>query len=65
VVLGIKLLNGRILFFEKFILCDLSSFDAILGDTFLDAYKVDIFHNGNKVKGFVLKFVLNQLYAPN
>jgi len=65
VVLGIKLLNGRILFFEKIILCDLSSFDAILADTFLDAYKVDIFHNGNKVKGFVLKFVLNQLYAPN
>jgi hypothetical protein len=65
VVLGVKLLNVRIFFFEKFILCDLGSFDAILGNTFLDAYKVDIFHNGNKVKGFVLKFVLSLLYAPN
>jgi hypothetical protein len=65
VALGVKLVNGNLIFFEKFILCDLGSFDAILGNTFLDAYKVDIFHNGNKIKGFVLKFALSLLYASN
>jgi hypothetical protein len=31
-------------------LFNLNSFDAILGNTFLDAYKINILHNGNKVK---------------
>ncbi len=31
-------------------MCDLNNFDVILGNTFLDAYEVDIFHNGGKLK---------------
>jgi hypothetical protein len=31
-------------------LCDLDNFDVILGNTFLDAYKVDILHSGRKLK---------------
>jgi hypothetical protein len=31
-------------------LFNLNSFDAILGNTFLDAYKINILYNGNKVK---------------
>jgi hypothetical protein len=37
-------------FFENFTLCDLDNFDVILGNTFLDAYKVNILHNGSKLK---------------
>jgi hypothetical protein len=37
-------------FFENFTLCDLNNFDVIIGNTFLDAYKVNIFHNGGKLK---------------
>jgi hypothetical protein len=31
-------------------LFNLNSFDVILENTFLDAYKINILHNGNKVK---------------
>jgi hypothetical protein len=31
-------------------LCDLNKFDVILGNPFLDAYKVYILHNENKLK---------------
>jgi hypothetical protein len=37
-------------FFENFILSDLNNFDAILGNTFLDAYKINIFYNRSKLK---------------
>jgi hypothetical protein len=37
-------------FFENFTLCDLDHFDVILKNTFLDAYKVNIFHNKSKVR---------------
>jgi hypothetical protein len=37
-------------FFENFTLCDLNNFDVILGNTFLDVYKVAIFRSGGKLK---------------
>ncbi len=36
--------------FENFTLCDLNYFDIILGNTFLDAYEINILSNKNKVK---------------
>ncbi len=35
---------------ENFTLCDLNNFDAFLGNTFLDAYKIDILCGKNKVR---------------
>jgi hypothetical protein len=49
-VLGVELFYRRIRLFENFTMCDLNNFDVILGNTFLDAYEVDIFHNGGKLK---------------
>jgi len=31
-------------------LCDLDKFDVILGNTFLNVYKVNILHNGSKLR---------------
>jgi hypothetical protein len=31
-------------------MCDLDKFDVIIGNTFLDAYEVDIFRNKGKLK---------------
>jgi hypothetical protein len=42
IALRVELLNGRIHLFENFIFCDLYSFDAILSNTFLDVYEIDI-----------------------
>jgi len=50
VTLGIKLFCGGVRFFENFTLCDLDNFDVIIRNTFLDACKVDILCNGNKLK---------------
>ncbi len=50
VTLSVKLFCGRVQFFENFTLCDLDKFDEIIRNTFLDAYKVDIFHSGSKLK---------------
>jgi hypothetical protein len=50
VALGAKLFCGGIQFFESFTLCDLNNFDVILRNTFLDAYKVNILHNKDKLK---------------
>lgn len=44
--------------FLKTTLCDLNNVDATLGNTFLDASKVNILHNKNKVK-FCAKIGLN------
>lgn len=41
-MLGIKLLIGGVQLFENFTLCDLDNFEAIIRNTFLDAYVVDI-----------------------
>ncbi len=50
VTLGVGLFCGGVQSFEDFTLCDLNKFDVILGNTFLDVYKVDILHIGNKLK---------------
>ncbi len=49
ITLGVKLFCEGVQFFEK-TLCDLDNFDVILGNTFLNAYKVDILHSGSKLK---------------
>jgi hypothetical protein len=43
------LLSGGIRFLKNFTLCDLNSFDVIIS-SFLDACKVNVLCNGNKVK---------------
>jgi len=50
VVLRVKLFCGGVQFFENFTLCDLNNFDVILGNTFLDAYEVDILCSKSKLK---------------
>jgi hypothetical protein len=50
VVLGVELFYIRVQFFEIFTLCDLTNFDVILRNTFLDAYEVDIFHSEDKLR---------------
>jgi hypothetical protein len=37
-------------FFENFTLCDLNNFDVIIRNTFFNAYKVNILHNGGKLR---------------
>jgi hypothetical protein len=49
-VVGIKLFYRRVQFFENFTLCHLHNFDVILGNTFLDAYEVDIFYSKGRLK---------------
>jgi hypothetical protein len=53
VMLGVELFCEGVQFFENFTLCDLTNFDVILGNTFLDAYKIykiNIFCSGRKLK---------------
>ncbi len=53
VMLGVELFCEGVQFFENFTLCDLINFDVILGNTFLDVYKIykiDIFCSGGKLK---------------
>jgi len=49
-VLGIKLFCRGVQFFENFTLCDLDNSNVIIGNTFLDAYKINILHNRGKLK---------------
>ncbi len=35
---------------ENFTLCDLDNYDVIIGNTFLDAYKINIFRNKGKLR---------------
>jgi hypothetical protein len=58
---GIKLFCSGVQLFNNFTLCDLDSFDAILRNTFLDTYEVDILCNGNNVRLHVAK----ELELPN
>ncbi len=48
ITLNVGLFCRGIQFFENFTLCDLDNFDVILGNTFLDAYKVDFLYNGGQ-----------------
>ncbi len=50
VVLGVELFCEKVWFFENFTPCDLNNFDVIVRNTFLGAYKVDIFHSEDKLK---------------
>jgi hypothetical protein len=50
VVLRVNLFCGGIYFLKNFTLCDLDNFDVIIGNTFLDAYKVDILHNEGRLR---------------
>ncbi len=50
VALDVVLYCEGVQFFENFILCDLNNFGVILRNTFWDAYKLDIFQSGSKVK---------------
>jgi hypothetical protein len=49
-VLRIKLFCRGVQFFENFTLCDLDNSNVIIGNTFLDAYKINILHNRGKLK---------------
>jgi hypothetical protein len=57
-MLGIKLLIGGVQLLEIFTLCDLDSFEAIIRNTFLDAYELDI-SSGNKKLEFMPKLALS------
>jgi hypothetical protein len=48
VTLNVGLFCRGVQFVENFTLCNLNNFDVILGDTFLDAYKIDFLYNGGK-----------------
>jgi hypothetical protein len=50
IMLGIKLLIGGVQLFEIFTLCDLDSFEAIIKNTFLDAYEIDIVFKEQKIR---------------
>jgi hypothetical protein len=50
VTLRIELLTKGVRLVKNFTLCDLNNFEAILGNTFLDVYKVDIFRNAHKAR---------------
>ncbi len=49
VTLCVGLFCERVWCFENFTLCDLDNFDVIIKNTFLDAYKIDIFYNKSKL----------------
>ncbi len=49
-MLRVELFCRGVLFFENFTLCALDNFDVIPGNTFLDAYKIDIFHSEGKLR---------------
>ncbi len=50
IMLGIKLMIRGVQLFENFTLCDLDHFEAILRNTFLDAYEVDILLREQKIR---------------
>ncbi len=50
IMLGIKLLIGGVQLFEIFTLCNLDSFEAIIRNTFLDAYEIDIIVKEQKIR---------------
>jgi hypothetical protein len=50
IMLGIKLHIGGVQLFENFTLCDLNNFEAIIRNTFLDGYKVDILLREQKIR---------------
>ncbi len=64
VMLGVELFCNGIPFLENFTLCDVNNFDVILRNTFLDTYKVYIFHNEGRLKVLAKNgFKLVNLYA--
>jgi hypothetical protein len=50
IMLGIKLPIGGVQLFENFTLCDLDSFEAIIKNTCLDAYEIDIIFREQKIR---------------
>jgi hypothetical protein len=48
VALNVGLFCKGVQYVENFTLCDLNNFDVILGNTFLDAYKIDFLYSGGK-----------------
>jgi hypothetical protein len=50
IVLNVRLFYKGVQFFENFILIDLNNFYVILGNTFLNAYKINIFYNRRKLR---------------
>ncbi len=40
---------GKTKFMEKFVVCTLDGIEAILGNTFLDVYRVDVLEGGLKL----------------
>jgi hypothetical protein len=53
VVLGAILECGKVKFAKNFIVCTLDGMEAILVNTFLDIYHVDVFKNSYKLKVIV------------
>jgi hypothetical protein len=60
IMLGVEMFCGIIWFFENFTLCDLNNFDVILGNTFVDAYEINILRNVQVSWKFVPKLALSQ-----
>jgi hypothetical protein len=50
IVLNVGYFYEGVQFFENFILSDLNNFDVILRNTFLDAYKINIFYNRSNLR---------------
>jgi hypothetical protein len=50
VVLGAVLECGKAKFMDKFIVCTLDGIEAILKNTFLNVYCVDVLKGGSKLK---------------
>jgi hypothetical protein len=59
IMLGVKMFCGGVWIFENFTLCDLNNFDVILGNPFVDAYKINILHNVHVTWKFVPKMTLS------
>jgi len=50
IMLGIKLLVGGGQLFEIFSLCDFDRFEAVIKNTFLDGYEIDIVFKEQKIR---------------
>ncbi len=61
VTLGVELLCGGAKFKEDFMIIALDGFDTILGNIFLDAYRIDILKDGSKLK--VIAKLANKLIS--
>jgi hypothetical protein len=50
VVLGAILERNKVKFIENFTICALNGIEAILGNTFIDVYRVNVLRGGSKLR---------------